>query len=600
MKAIKRSFLPFDGKCKRKFATLKYKCGKADKTKRKEIIMKKIIQIFLISMICVSLVACGENSSDTKTNEVTTENTQNEEMEEARENKEDVSEEYYEDEEEPYSIIGLFGGDENYAEVQYRESGVSILFFGNNEFSDGYAFLENSKSMYGEAEFFKDGKGSGDSETLYIANSGQEVYFSFSEENYREEGIIYYISDIEAISESFIGAKGETQHWIATDVKIYSSDLGAEQVPESTYVNMTTTNPGDGSMLINMQGNGEWLFDNKDGFVDTSSYPYRGAYSGGEITVIPENDIVVVAIRYMDTGVYDYRTVVVYFEKSDGEITANNAVEIGENSQPIIFVDSEMERLLAEFLALPVGEIYPEHMQAINSIAIFGEVLYEYSTDGDNFSYNINGWNQYSTGGITTLDDLKYCTNLKELYIGLNQVSDISGISELNQLKVVNLTSNQISDVSSLANIKTLEKLVLDHNNISDISSLTGLENLTLLDLGSNNNNTFNDMESISKFTNLESLTLYNNMCSDISLLSNLTKLEFLSLSTNDITDITSLENLTNLKRLYLGQNYNLSDVSVLNNLENLYYVSLKKTAVTDTSQLPNLVGKADIEIGDD
>ncbi len=552
--------------------------------------MKKIISVFLICALCFLFVSCSSETSE-EVKDINKETS--EEMSDEKENIEEI--EYIDDSMEPNLTITLVDREGNFIDVEYRDGGVIFHFFGENEYQNGYAFIKDSKTMTGEAVFLVDGKGSDESEIIYIVKRGSsEVFISKSMENITEEGEYYYIQeqDIDLLNEIFLGNDGETQYWAATEVGIYSIDKQEIIVPESTYVSMTSTNNG-GEININIQGNGEWIFDNHKSDLQYDGQ-FRGFYSGWDIFINPEGNTANVNIRYTDTEEYEMRSVSVVFEKVDSIDDIYNHIDIAKDSTPVVFLDKEMERLLAEHLNLPIGGIYKEHLELIEVIVIAGDSLYPYYTTEVYFSFSGLEFNKVKEGSITSLEDLKYCTNLKELYIGMNKINDISALENLTQLQIINLTSNEISDISALENLENLEKLTLDHNNISDASALSGLEKLFLLDLGSNNDNTFSDLESISKIKTLESLTLYNNACSDITALKNLTNLEFLSLSTNGITDVTPLKDLVNLEEIYLGQNYDLRDISALNDLENLRFLSVRKTAVTDTSQIPNLVSDAD------
>lgn len=114
-----------------------------------------------------------------------------------------------------------------------------------------------------------------------------------------------------------------------------------------------------------------------------------------------------------------------------------------------------------------------------------------------------------SKQNIGDLSDLKYFTNLKELYLSGDMI----------------VTNDKIS---SFRNLVSLKKLYLNCTGITDISMLKNLTNLTYLEL---------DMESI------------NN----ISILKNFTKLDTLILfNASKTTDITVLQGLKNLKLLTL------------------------------------------------
>jgi len=67
---------------------------------------------------------------------------------------------------------------------------------------------------------------------------------------------------------------------------------------------------------------------------------------------------------------------------------------------------------------------------------------------------------------------------LTELGLGTNQVSDISHLSSLGNLKRLTLDHNRIADISSVSNLANLAVIWLDSNNITDVSPLSGLTRL--------------------------------------------------------------------------------------------------------------------------
>ncbi|MDR2749642.1 MAG: leucine-rich repeat domain-containing protein [Clostridiales bacterium] len=70
------------------------------------------------------------------------------------------------------------------------------------------------------------------------------------------------------------------------------------------------------------------------------------------------------------------------------------------------------------------------------------------------------------------LASLKLLTNLRVLYLGLNQASDISHLSGLSNLTNLYLDGNQISNIKPLSELRNLTALNVGYNQISDISPL--------------------------------------------------------------------------------------------------------------------------------
>ena len=157
-----------------------------------------------------------------------------------------------------------------------------------------------------------------------------------------------------------------------------------------------------------------------------------------------------------------------------------------------------------------------------------------------------------SNRGITNLTGLEYATDLKDLRLCVNQIHDLSPLSELIHLEHLSLCANQISDISPLANLTNLKKLDLGANKISDI---TALENLTQLVLIFLRDNSLQDISILANLTQLTILRLDKNQIRDISPIANLTLLEKLWLNRNEITDMTPLIGLKNLTELYIADN---------------------------------------------
>lgn len=79
---------------------------------------------------------------------------------------------------------------------------------------------------------------------------------------------------------------------------------------------------------------------------------------------------------------------------------------------------------------------------------------------------------------ISSLQGLEYAENLKFLHMGRNQISDLSPLTELRNLRVLKLHDN-IWDISALAGLVTLQVLQLQYNLISD-----NINNPVAIDIG--------------------------------------------------------------------------------------------------------------------
>ncbi len=136
---------------------------------------------------------------------------------------------------------------------------------------------------------------------------------------------------------------------------------------------------------------------------------------------------------------------------------------------------------------------------------------------------------------IADLTGLEHAVNLKELWIGDNQVADLTPLAELSSLEWLMLNHNELADLTPLAGLTSLKALALDHNQLADISPLAGLANLEALSLG---HNQVTDLAPLAGLANLSTLWVGNNEITDVTPLAGLSKLNDLILFNNQITSV--------------------------------------------------------------
>jgi len=167
---------------------------------------------------------------------------------------------------------------------------------------------------------------------------------------------------------------------------------------------------------------------------------------------------------------------------------------------------------------------------------------------------------------ISDISPLSELTNLMYLDLYDNLISDISPLTELINLTELNVRYNRVTDISALSNLTKIEELDISENfQISNISALSGMTNMKTLIL---HLNLIDDISALSNMNNLIKLTLNYNGISDITPLSNMTKLEELYLPYNNIRDISPLSGLDSLSVLELNENSILDILPLVQNTE--------------------------------
>ena len=150
---------------------------------------------------------------------------------------------------------------------------------------------------------------------------------------------------------------------------------------------------------------------------------------------------------------------------------------------------------------------------------------------------------------LSDISPLRHAKNLRELYLGENNIQDISSLSELQKLQILWLDSNQIQDISPLSNGSFLW-LGLGDNHITDITPLKDQTQLIYLWLGGNQ---IQDLSPLANHTRLRKLHLAKNKIQDIQALSTLPQLNKVYLADNQIKDPSPLLNTAQLRLLNEG-----------------------------------------------
>ena len=88
--------------------------------------------------------------------------------------------------------------------------------------------------------------------------------------------------------------------------------------------------------------------------------------------------------------------------------------------------------------------------------------------------------------GLKNISAISGLTALKALALGGNKIINISAIAALMALRSLELQDNQVADITALAGLITLTELSLARNRISGINALSRLTALTHLDIKQN------------------------------------------------------------------------------------------------------------------
>ena len=247
--------------------------------------------------------------------------------------------------------------------------------------------------------------------------------------------------------------------------------------------------------------------------------------------------------------------------------------------------DSSLRAAIAEALGQsPNAPITVKEMESLGHLNVPNKGLRDLT--GLQFATNID-WLNIEDNQISDLSPIAGLINLKELWFGgkITDLSDLTPLARLINLELIHGWGNPISDLSPLAGLTKLRHIYLPLGKISDLTPLANLTELQELYLHGNN---ISDLLPLATLTGLTRLGLHDNDISDISPLAGLSNLKWLNFDENNISDVSPLGGLTNLDWLKLSRN-DISDVSSLAGLTNLQWLGVDNNNISDFSPLDEL-----------
>ncbi|HWX21374.1 MAG TPA: immunoglobulin domain-containing protein [Candidatus Binatia bacterium] len=299
---------------------------------------------------------------------------------------------------------------------------------------------------------------------------------------------------------------------------------------------------------------------------------YQWRFNGGNLSGATGTSYTVTNSRCTDGGNYD-----VIVTNIAGMVASTPAVLTVGFSAVVLIPDPILNNALHCALSLGPCPVTVADIQKLTCLsANFGQVA----------------------APITNLAGLGAATNLQNLYLNGNFLSDLRPLTNLTSLRTLEFEKNNVTNLAPLVGLTHLACLALggglyppaNYNPPTDYSVLSGLTNLTRLSVSYGNLSGFNSLTNLPRLVGLTSLILYQNALVDLSPLAGLTNLTSLDLRWNRLngTNCLPLLALTNLTTLYLGGNP-LSTLPPLQTLTRLSYLNLDGTGLTDLTPLLGL-----------
>jgi hypothetical protein len=211
----------------------------------------------------------------------------------------------------------------------------------------------------------------------------------------------------------------------------------------------------------------------------------------------------------------------------------------------VTFPDPVLEQTVREAIGKPAGDIYADDLGLIKH-------------------------NTLGLQGVSDLSGLEKCTALEVLFIIDCPVADLTPLSSLQHLQFLSLWSSPATDLTPVAGLSNLKCLAIYNNpvRLPPLSGLSNLETLSIIKSG------ITDISPLQDLNSLTNLTLAENDISDISALTGMSKLENLYLSDNNIRDISAIAGCTGLREFSCSNNQ-VHDITALTGLTALTKIYL-------------------------
>ena len=196
--------------------------------------------------------------------------------------------------------------------------------------------------------------------------------------------------------------------------------------------------------------------------------------------------------------------------------------------------------------------ILEEDLLSVNALYIFGD-----QAVGNGEAYEkehgrmVTEGANLRNGGIQSLNDLKQMRHLKFLHIALQDITDLSALSDLTALEVIDLIHNPIESVSPLASVSSLRDLSVYDSRVSDFTALSSCHYLENIDAGGSR---VTSMQAFSGLKNLKQLMLRQTSLESLQGIESLVDLERIGFSSVEDHDLTPLVALPRLKEVYLDE----------------------------------------------
>ena len=167
---------------------------------------------------------------------------------------------------------------------------------------------------------------------------------------------------------------------------------------------------------------------------------------------------------------------------------------------------------------------------------------------------------------LTNISGLRQLDHLENINCSYNKITSLKGIENLVNLKELKLSDNRIESLWRIKNLTKLEYLRADFNDLQDLRGLERLQNLKRVYV---KRNFITSIVPLANKPLLEELSIEHNQISSLQPLRTSRRLKILLTQHNLLTNIKGLEQLKDLERVFIFKN-RLTSLEGVQNLKKL------------------------------
>lgn len=252
----------------------------------------------------------------------------------------------------------------------------------------------------------------------------------------------------------------------------------------------------------------------------------------------------------------------------------------------VVFTEPLIEQAVRLQLGKPDGRLTREDLEQVTQIYIICDQVFSCE---DDFYRGFDDFyaGERIRGELSSLEDLKNMPNIRNLFIGGEQLRDITLLKRLDRIERVEFFANDISDLSPLEDKQYLADVRLADNPLKSIDFLAGCPKVSCLILHDTGDGYSGEV--LEKFDYFQIL--------DISCDTDCYKylagksIGILKLGSHDLYDLECIRDVPQITDLYIYQQQ-IRDISALAGREDIRYVYMRPyvaEGVEPLFEMPNL-----------